>query len=133
MKISYLISIVLVVLATEANAQTAPRSEFTIHLDTNLKEVKPGGASELTVTILRSKPYSRTIARLGLSSQLPEGISVNFDPAEGIIQSSTATITVAENVKPGNYQIILNAELNRKIKGTVLKLKVTDSEVVTIK
>jgi hypothetical protein len=134
MKIIYLISALLLVgLVTEA--QVAPRSEFSIQLSKNLLEVKAGTSTEFTVTILRSKTYTRSKGKLGFSSALPPGVSITFEPAEGLFESSIATVSLEENVKPGQYQIIVNAELNRTRKGSVLKLVVPErkaNEVVTV-
>jgi hypothetical protein len=134
MKIIYLISTLLLVgLATEA--QVTPRSEFTIQLSKNLLEVKAGTSTEFTVTISRSKTYTRSKGKLGFSSALPEGVSITFEPAEGLFESSIATLTLDQKVKPGQYQIIVNAELNRTRKGSVLKLVVPErkgNEIVTV-
>lgn len=134
MKIIYLISTLLLV-GLAAEAQVTPRSEFTIQLSKNLLEVKAGTSTEFTVTISRSKTYTRSKGKLGFSSALPEGVSITFEPAEGLFESSIATVTLDQKVKPGQYQIIVNAELNRTRKGSVLKLVVPErkgNEIVTV-
>ncbi|MBX2946961.1 MAG: hypothetical protein KF725_14090 [Cyclobacteriaceae bacterium] len=117
-----------VAVATETFAQTAPRTEFAIQLSKNALEVKAGTTTELNVNIHRSKTYTKSKAKLGFSSQLPEGVSVTFEPAEGMFETSVATIKVAENAKVGNYQLILNAELNNKVKGSIVKLVITEAK-----
>lgn len=133
MRILYMITLLFfVAVSTETIAQTAPRTEFAIQLSKNALEVKAGTSTELNVTILRSKTYTKSKAKLGFSSQLPEGVSVSFEPAEGLFETSVATISVAENTKAGNYQFILNAELNNKVKGSIVKLEVTEGKGNTV-
>lgn len=136
MKIVYVIStLFLVMLVNQSIAQTMPRSEFTLQLSKNQVEIKPGTATEVSVSIVRSKSFTRSKGKLGLSSTLPQGVSITFEPAEGLFESSVATVNVAENVKAGTYQLIVNAELNHIVKGSILKLTVTDkksNEVVMI-
>jgi hypothetical protein len=136
MKMIYVLSFLLLVgLAPEVNAQTAaPAKEFALTLSENELTVKPGTTSEFLVTILRSKSFTRSSAKLGFSSILPEGISITFQPAEGMFETSTASVVIAENAKPGKYQIILNAKLNNTVKGSILKVVVAEkkgSEVVS--
>lgn len=137
MKIAYLFTALLLATAvsTSSAQQVAPRTEFIVKLNKNAVEIKPGTSTEFSVEILRSKAYTRMNAKLGFSSQLPEGITATFNPAEGVITASTVTLAVAPTVKPGQYQLILNGTLNNKVKGTILKLTVTDSlsnEVVKV-
>ncbi|MBX2964362.1 MAG: hypothetical protein KF687_17775 [Cyclobacteriaceae bacterium] len=122
----------LVALSAESFAQTAPRTEFTVQLSKNALDVKVGTTSELNVTILRSKTYTKSKAKLGYSTRLPEGISISFEPAEGMFETSVATISVAETAKAGQYLLILNAELNNKVKGSTLKLNVTEGKGNTV-
>lgn len=136
MKMIYVLSFLLLVgLVTEVNAQTtAPAKEFTLTLSENELTVKPGTSSEFLVTILRSKSYTRSSAKLGFSSALPEGVTITFQPDEGMFETSTASVVVAETAKPGKYQIIVNAKLNNTVKGSILKVVVADkkgSEVVS--
>lgn len=135
-KIMYMIAFLFFVApSTETFAQTAPRTEFAIQLSKNTLEVKAGTSTELNLNILRSKTYTKSKAKLGFSSKLPEGITASFEPAEGMFETSVVTISVAENTKAGQYQIIVNAELNNKVKGSILKLAVTEGKgnpVVTL-
>ncbi len=136
MKFIYLLSAWLLVgLVTESTAQTAPRTEFAMQLSKNAFDVKPGTSTEFTVQIIRSKTFTRTKGKLGFSSSLPEGITITFEPTEGLFETSNATITVSEHAKAGQYQVIVNAELNRVVKGSILKITVPEkkvNEVVTI-
>lgn len=129
MKIAYLFTALLLATAisTSSAQQVAPRTEFIVKVSQNTVEIKPGTTTEISVDILRSKAYTKMNAKLGFSSQLPEGITATFEPAEGVITSSKLTFVASSTAKPGQYQLILNGTLNNKVKGTILKLTVTDS------
>lgn len=136
MKSIYLIvGMLLVGLVTETNAQLAPRTEFAIQLSKNALEVKPGTSAEFDVTIVRSKGYSKSSAKLGLSTTLPEGIFIDFEPASGLFETSLAIVRVSDAVKPGLYQIVVRGEINRIVKGAILKVNVLEApgkEIVTL-
>ncbi|HEY3405349.1 MAG TPA: hypothetical protein VGK59_18315 [Ohtaekwangia sp.] len=115
-----------------AQEKTAPRSEFTIDLSASTLEAKPGQTKEVEINLNRSKSYLKSNAVLGLSSGLPAGVTVSFEPAEGVINSSVAKVSIAENVKPGNYMIIFKSTIQHKSKGATLKLVVGESAVETV-
>lgn len=129
MKIAYLFTALLLATAisTSSAQQVAPRTEFIVKVSQNTVEIKPGTTTEISVDILRSKAYTKMNAKLGFSSQLPEGITATFEPAEGVITSSKLKFVASSTAKPGQYQLILNGTLNNKVKGTILKLTITDS------
>lgn len=110
-----------------AQEKTAPQKEYTLELSASTLEVKAGESKDVSITLNRSKAYSKSKAVLGLSSGLPQGVTVTFEPAEGVIENSVAKISVAENAKAGNYLIILNSRLQNKSKGATLKLVVMDA------
>lgn len=110
-----------------AQDKVAPRTEYSVSLSDTKIQVKPGQSKEVTVSILRSKSFSRAEAKLGLSSTLPEGITIGFAPTEGMFDSTVATISVAPNTKEGEYQLIVRTTLNNKIKGTIVKLLVSSA------
>jgi len=128
-------SLILALFATAALAQEkpAPAKEFSVELSAPSLEIKPGQTKNVTVTLNRSKGFAKSNATLGLLSGLPEGVTVTFEPAEGVITNSVATIAVAETTKAGNYMIIFKGTLQHKSKGATLKLAVTDgaTEVVS--
>lgn len=124
----YILTIVLaaaVLTASVAQEKTAPRTEFTVELSTSSLEIKAGETKELTLTLNRSKQYSKSKATLGLSSGLPEGVTVTFEPTEGVLDNSIVKVAVAEHTKAGSYMIILNSTMQHKSKGATLKLVVT--------
>ena len=125
----YILTIVLATAAMTASVaqeKTAPRTEFTVELSTSSLEVKAGEIKELTLTLNRSKQYSKSKATLGLSSGLPQGVTVTFEPTDGVLESSVVKVAVAEHAKAGNYMIILNSTMQHKSKGATLKLVVTE-------
>jgi uncharacterized membrane protein len=119
-----LLAVAAVTVTVAAQDKVAPRTEYSVSLSENKIQVKPGESKEITVSILRSKSFSRSEAKLGLSSGLPEGVTVTYAPAEGMFDSTVATITVAPDAKEGEYQVILKATLNNKTKGSIVKLVV---------
>ena len=123
------LAVAAVTFSAAAQEKVAPRTEYSVSLSENKIQVKPGESKEVTISILRSKSFAKAQAKLGLSSGLPEGITIGFAPAEGLFDSSVATLTVSPNTKEGEYSVILKSTLNNKIKGTIIKLIVTSSPV----
>lgn len=123
------LAVAAVAFSVAAQDKIAPRTEYSVSVSENKIQVKPGESKELTVSILRSKSFAKAQAKLGLSSGLPEGVTIGFAPAEGLFESSVATVSVAPNTKEGEYQLILKTTLNNKIKGTIVKLTVTSTPV----
>lgn len=126
-----ILAVAAVTFSVAAQDKVAPRTEYSVSLSENKIQVKPGESKDLTVSILRSKSFAKAQAKLGLSSALPEGITIGFAPAEGLFESSVATITVAPNTKEGECQLILKSTLNNKTKGAIVKLAVTSTPVAT--
>lgn len=120
------VALSLTSVALLAQEKTTPRSEFVVELSTPSLDVKPGESKQVTITLNRSKSFSKSKANLSISSGLPQGVTVTFEPAEGVIESSVATITVAETTKAGNYTLILTGMMQNKSKGKMLKLTVND-------
>ncbi|HEY5750599.1 MAG TPA: hypothetical protein VIU12_31270 [Chryseolinea sp.] len=133
MKKTFLFLFVWTVCVVTASAQEkpAPRSEFAIELSASSIEIKTGESRDVTVHLNRSKGYSKSKGVLGLSSGLPEGVTVSFEPATDVTTESIAKIAVAKTAKPGNYTLILNGTMERKTKGTTLMLTVREGEPTT--
>jgi hypothetical protein len=135
MKKLFLLAIVLLVAASVndsyaqektslSGGKTAPRTEYSVSLSENVVKLKPGETKQLTVSVLKSKGYSRSATKLGLSSSLPAGVTVAYEPAEGMFESSVASFTAAADSKAGEYQVILKTTVNNKIKGSIVKVVV---------
>jgi hypothetical protein len=114
-----------------AQTKTALPKEFSIDLSQSNLNVKPGDQGQVTVSIVRSKAFAKGSVKLSSASTLPEGITLQFEPAEGLIESSVATLTVATNVAPNTYNIVINGVVHHKNKGTILKLVVANEMVVS--
>lgn len=119
-----LILSVAVVSTAIAQDKTFPRTEYSVSLSEKVVNLKPGETKPVTVSLLKSKSYSRSKVNLGLSSTLPEGITVAFEPAEGVFDESVASISANSTAKDGEYQIIIKTTINNKIKGSIVKVVV---------
>lgn len=138
MKKVLLIAIVLIVGSLNvgfAQEKAVPRTEYSVSLSESVVTLKAGETKQVTVSVVRSKAYSRSGAKLGLSTSLPAGITVAYEPAEGMFESSVASFTASADTKPGEYQVVLKTTVNNKIKGSVVKIVVesgTSKDAVTV-
>lgn len=121
--------LVFVSLVTIAQNVEVPAKEFAINLSENSVSVKPGESRQVTVTLLKSKSFSRDKATMGISNSLPQGITVQYDQSEGKFDSAVATIIVGSTVSAGTYQLILTGTMNYKTKGSILKVNVGSENV----
>ncbi len=132
MKTAFTLSLFFVAVATMAQTSSElPRNEFVINLSENSLSLKPGEGKQVMVSILRSKSYSKAEAVLGFSNKLPEGITIQYEPAKGIFETSVATINASPETALGTYQIIFNGTLNFKTKGSILKISVGNESVAS--
>jgi hypothetical protein len=130
MKKFFFVSIVLVaasLTSVTAQEKTVPRTEYSVSLSEKAITLKPGETKQLTVSLAKSKSFSRSTATLGLSSSLPNGVTLAFEPAEGMFDSSVASFTAATDAKAGEYQVIVKTTVNNKIKGSIVKVIVENS------
>ena len=127
MKTIFIIAFSLVTLV--AGAQSRP--EFSIALSESNIILKPGESKQVGISIVRSKGFTRGDVKLSLSNALPEGITVNYEPAAGHFETSTATITASPTAAIGAYQLVLNGTIQNKIKGTILKVAVSNDAVAS--
>jgi len=96
--------------------------EFKVTLEKSEIEMKAESSQSLEINIQRFQGFKNAKAKMGLSSPLPQGVTIQFDPAEGVIDKTRVSINVDNKVVAGTYNIILNSTLNHKTKGTILKL-----------
>jgi hypothetical protein len=130
MKLFSLSTVLLFIATGIVSAQETavlPTKEFAIALSQNMLEIEPGEKKDVTVTLLRSRSYVKLKAEINLSSSLPPGVSITFEPINGIIESTKALITVSDDAKPGSYTIIVNGSINHKNKGAILKLVISSA------
>jgi hypothetical protein len=122
-------NLILVLLFIEisfaASGQLAnPKSEFALALSDPTISISGGESKEIKLSILRSKGYAKSPAQFGLSSAVPQGITVMFDKNASSTDYATVRISATNDVIAGNYMIILNTTIRNKKKGTTLKLVV---------
>ena len=101
-----------------------PQKEFTLSLSEETVILARGENKKIDIRILKSKAYQKGKMKMGLSSSLPNGIMLSFDPENGDSDSSQATITALPEAQAGTYSIIVNATINYKTKGSILKVAV---------
>ncbi len=124
-KYIYLLFVLMISLSHETFAQK--ESEFSIALPASEIEMKAGESREITVNLTRSRGYTKAKAKLGVSSTLPKGITISYEPQEGLIHESIAKITVEAGTPAGTYVLIPNCTMNYISKGTLLKLTIPGS------
>jgi hypothetical protein len=125
-KIFFTIALALTGVSLHAQEKTVLRSEFAVELSTTSLEVKAGETKDVNIHLNRSKSFSKSKVVLGISSGLPEGVTVTFEPSEGVLENSVAKVAVAPTVKAGTYTLIVNGVMQNKSKGKMLKLVVND-------
>ncbi len=106
-----------------AQSSKTPVKEFTLSLPVSSVEVNSSDSQKITYVIIRSKSFSKSKGYMNVATNLPAGFSITFEPAEGIFDRGEATFTL-ENAVPGTYNIIINATLNNKKKGSILTVLV---------
>jgi uncharacterized membrane protein len=130
MKTLFTLSLLFVAALVMAQTKVAlPRTDFTVVLSESSLAIKPGESKQVTLSIARSKYFAKEKATLGLQSTLPKGVSVSYEPKEGIFETSVVTISVSSDAPAGAYQIVLSAMLSTKKKGEIVKLTVGIDEV----
>jgi len=124
-----LLTLIIATLANVLHAQekVRPNKEFTVELSATTIDIKPGESKSVEVALLRSKAYSKSNAVLGLSSSLPRGVQISFEPQEGVMEKSMITISTDGTAKAGSYTVIINSVIQNKSKGKILKIVVTES------
>ncbi len=127
MKATFIIAFALVTFL--AGAQTRP--EFSVSLSESSIVLKPGESKQIGISIVRSKGFTKGDVTLSLSNALPQGITVNYEPAAGHFDASTATITAAPTTATGTYQLVLNGTIHNKVKGTILKVAISNDGIAS--
>lgn len=121
-KIICLLALMLFALTGSGQNLDIPQNEFALSFSKEQLEVSRGEKAELEILILKSKSYQKSKVKMGISSSLPNGVVITFDPDKGTFASTLAKISIEPDAAPGEYLLILNATLNNKTKGTILKL-----------
>lgn len=121
-KFIFLLSLMLVALTVSGQNLEIPQNEFTLSFSEQQLEVSRGEKAELEILILKSKSYQKSKVKMGVSSSLPAGVTITFSPDKGTFESTQANVSIQADATPGQYTLILNATLNNKTKGSILKL-----------
>ena len=121
-KITFSLLLLLIVSAATGQNLKIPQNEFALSFSKEQLELSRGEKGELEILILKSKSYKKSKAKMGVSSSLPKGVTITFDPDKGTFDSAKANISIQADATPGQYMLILNATLNNKTKGSILKL-----------
>lgn len=124
MKLSFLLFVLLLPFCSDAQNLEIPQKEFTLSLSQAAVELSGGETENVEIRILKSKPYQKSKVKMGLSSSMPQGISITFNPDSGNFDLTEAVITVLPDAKPGQYSVIVNATLNYKTKASILKITI---------
>jgi len=103
---------------------TVPRKDFDLLATPATIRVARGDSTALDVFILRSKETRKAKVKMGLSSGVPKGVVVRFEPGNGNIDQSKTIVSVADTTPPGTYNLILNATMRNKTKGIIISLLV---------
>lgn len=110
-------------------AQEAPAKEFTVSLSTETVVLRAGESQTVTVTLNKSRSFSKAKAEFVVTSGLPQGLTVVFDPASGLESTSQATLSVAKDATPGSYTVALGAAMFGKKKAALVKVEITGASL----
>ena len=124
MKPLFIVMLISASIVSYAQQVEIPQKEFALSLSDETLVLARGENKKVDIQILKSKAYQKGKMEMGLSSSLPNGITLSFDPDKGESDSSQATITALPEAQPGTYSIIVNATINYKTKGSILKIAV---------
>src|SRR5688572_28401399 len=121
-KIICILSLMLVAFSVSGQNLEIPQNEFALSFSKEQLELSRGEKGELEIVILKSKSYQKSKAKMGISSSLPQGVTITFSHDKGTFDSTLANVSIQADAVPGQYTLILNATLNNKTKGSIIKL-----------
>lgn len=124
--IKFFLVLVTASLAVSAQNLEIPKKEFSISLSKDKLELLRGENDQLDIGILKSRGYRDSKIKMGMSSIVPKGVSIAFDPSKGAFDFTKASISIADDAIPGTYLLIVNATLQYKTKGSILKLVIKE-------
>lgn len=111
----------------ESNAQTkSERFDYKLELSSDVIQLKTGGTAQVDLSLIRGGRYKDQPASLGLSSSLPKGVTVQYEPASNVMDKSVVTISSDKDTKPGVYYIGVKSTIVNNIKSTLLKVEVKE-------
>jgi hypothetical protein len=124
--IKFFLVLVTASLAVSGQNLEVPKNEFSISLSKDKLELSHGENDQLDIGILKSKGYQNSKIKMGMSSSVPKGVSIAFDPNKGTFDFTKAIISIGDDATPGTYLLIVNATLQYKTKGSILKLVIKE-------
>ena len=111
----------------ESKAQTkSERFDYKLEIASDAIQLKAGSTTQVDLNLIRGGRYKNHAATLGLSSALPAGIAVQYEPALNVMEKSLITISSTKETKPGVYYIGIKATILNNIKSTLLKVEVKE-------
>ena len=124
MKPLFFSAVLFILFVGNTFAQTAevPQKEFSIAIESNTIEMKANETKKLNVTILKSKSFQKGKVQMSISSTLPAGVTLTFNPDKGSFEISEVTLSTSSETIAGQYSIIISATVNYKTKASILKL-----------
>jgi hypothetical protein len=124
------ITLVLILMAASLMAVSQnleiPQKEFSLSFSEGRVELSRGETGQLNIGVLKSKEYRNRKVQMGISSSVPKGVTIAFDPDKGNFDFTKANISVGGDAVPGTYWLILNATLSYKTKGSIVKLTIKE-------
>jgi hypothetical protein len=123
-KISWVFILALIPLTIRAQNLVVPQKEFNLFCPKEALEFSRGDTGQLDIIILRSISYRKSKVKMGVSSTLPKGVEITFNPDNDNFDHTKANIVIHTDATPGQYLLILNATLQHKTKASILKLSI---------
>lgn len=121
MKIVFTLCLLICAQYVVAQSVDRPKEGFLVSLSQSRVEIKAGESAQLKFTLVKAKTLLKSNVTF-TSSQLPDGIQIVFSPDSGKVEEAEVALTALSGAQPGEYTIILNAEVNHQKKGVMLKL-----------
>lgn len=116
--------IVFVLFASVTFAQNKKLlKEYVVTVDQTAVSLNNGGSTTINFNFEKSKSFANSKVTMVAPSNLPEGLTVTFEPQEGKFETAKATLT-ANNVRPGTYNIILSSIIQNNKKGNLVSVTV---------
>lgn len=109
--------------ASVAQSAKTPQKDFVVSLPINSVEMSSSDSKQIAFSILRSKGFTKSKSLMSVASNLPTGLTVRFEPVEGNFETGEVIVTT-QDTPLGSYNIILNATLSNKKKGSILTILV---------
>lgn len=129
--ITLLLASLVLTVSSHAQNFSIPQHGFYISADDSVT-VEQGQGKKIRVLVVRAKALADKKVRMGISSSLPEGVSINFEPQPSDINLDEAIIQVSPSAKSGSYFVVLSATVQYQTKGRVLKLIIKKAEDVQV-